>query len=96
MRKVLTALLAVALLVGGGATFALVSAPSPATAQEDTDTEEAPPATDDPARVRPERGAILGGVLDELVADGVITQAQADAITEAMGERRSRETPVLA
>ena len=47
MRKVLTALLAVALLVGGGATFALVSAPSPATAQEDTDTEEAPPATDD-------------------------------------------------
>ncbi len=38
-------------------------------------------------RARPSRGDVLGGVLDDLVADGTITQDQADQIAATVAER---------
>ena len=49
-------------------------------AQDSTDHPVAARAT---SEERPRRGEIVGEVLDGLVADGTIDQAQADAITEA-------------
>lgn len=92
MRRVLTILLAVALLVGGGVAFALLGDSGAAVAQEDTIDKESP-ATEAPVEStgaeleRPERGAVLSGVLADLVADGVITQDQADEITAALQAR---------
>lgn len=80
MKKVLAALAASGVLVAGGFATAAVSTPATAQAQETTD--EAPATTDDV--VRPERGAILEEVLDELVADGVIDADQATQIAEAL------------
>ncbi|MCP3975905.1 MAG: hypothetical protein GY720_15600 [bacterium] len=80
MKKVLAALAASGVLVAGGFATAAVSAPTSAIAQETTD--ESTATTDDV--VRPERGAILEEVLDQLVADGVITDAQATQIADAL------------
>ncbi len=80
MKKVLAALAASGVLVAGGFATAAVSTPTSALAQETTD--EAPATTDDV--VRPERGAILDEVLDQLVADGVITSDQATQVAEAL------------
>ena len=95
MKKVLAALAASGVLVAGGFATAAVSTPTAAQAQETTD--ETPATTDD--AVRPEKGAILEEVLDELVADGVITsdqasqvaaalQAKHDEVREEFGDRR--------
>lgn len=80
MKKVLAALAASGVLVAGGFATAAVSTTSIAQAQETTD--EAPATTDDVTR--PERGAILGEVLDQLVADGVITADQATQVADAL------------
>jgi hypothetical protein len=76
MKKVLAALAASGVLIAGGFVTAAVSAPSTAVAQE------APETGDDV--VRPERGAILDEVLDQLVTDGVIDSDQATAIRDAL------------
>jgi len=82
MKKVLAALAASGVLIAGGFATAVVSSPTSATAQETTD--EASP-TDD--MVRPEPGAILQEVLDQLVSDGVITNDQATQISDALVAR---------
>ncbi len=84
MRRVMTALLAAALLVGGGAAFALVASQDAAVAQEEPSTETDEPDVD---VERPDRSDVFGDVLGDLVDEGVITQEQADSITDAFEER---------
>jgi len=96
MRKLVGVLVVVGVLAAGGVTYALLSSPSTATAQvagsgDSTTTTTTLAAgdtesTDDAARTR--RWDIVGDVLDGLVADGVITQAQADQISDAVAARR--------
>ncbi len=76
MKKVLAALAASGVLIAGGFVTAAVSAPTSAVAQEALET------TDDV--VRPEKGAILDEVLEQLVADGVIDSDQATKIKDAL------------
>ena len=86
-KKIWAAVAAGALLIGAGFVTSVVSAPGTASAQEGSDTDD-------------ERGPIhrilgfLGGVLDELIEDGTITQEQADAISEAAEDKaaEARET----
>ena len=78
MRKVLASLLAVGVLVAGGVAFALVQDSSSATAQESTTEQEAPETLE-----RPNRQAIVAEVWEQLVADGVVTEAQAETIQQA-------------
>lgn len=78
MKTVITALIAAALLVAGAFVAVAVSDNGVATAQEDPgDT--------------PSEGLVIEGglrdILDELVADGVIDEAQADAVYDAIAER---------
>ena len=79
MRKIIISIAAVGVLVTG-AFVASTIADGPASAQ-----------TGDAAETelhRGEPGGILEEVLDGLVEDGTLTQAQADAVKEAMLERR--------
>lgn len=79
MRTIVTAVIA-AVVITAGAFAATAVVGGQATAQE----------SDEPAieqRDRPHRGAILEETLSELVADGTITQAQADAITDALAAK---------
>lgn len=79
MRKtVAAATMAASLTIGGAAGVALFT-PTLSGAQTDETTEST-----DTAGV--ERGARLGEVLAPLVQDGTITQAQADAVVEALLE----------
>jgi len=86
------ALAASAALVAGALTLGVAA---PALAQEAPTTEA--PAEGDGAR--PEPGAALRAVLDALVAEGVITQEQADAvqarIAEAIADRPHHPMRVL-
>ena len=82
MRKIITALAAAAVLVVGAFTAATLSSPGTAAAQDATD--EAPSV--DKAE-RPKRGDVMAEVLDTLVADGVISSDQADAIATAFQEK---------
>lgn len=76
MKKFIAAVAAAAVVVGGGVISSAVSAPAIAQAQEaDTTTE---PTTQVPE---------FTSVLDELVAEGVITQEQADTVSERLAER---------
>lgn len=86
MKKFLAALAASGMLVAGGFAAAAISTPTAASAQEST--EEAPATTDDGTLERPDKGAILDEVFDSLIADGVITQDQADQIREALDAKR--------
>ncbi len=79
MKKVLAALAASGVLIAGGFVASAVSAPTTAVAQE-------APATGDDV-VRPEPGAILDEVLDQLVADDVIDADQATSIKDALEAR---------
>ena len=81
MKKVLAALAASGVLVAGGFATAAISTPTTAIAQESVD--EAPTEGTDEL-VRPNRGAILTEVLDELVTDDVITADQAEQIAAAL------------
>ncbi|NNF64117.1 MAG: hypothetical protein HKN07_07635 [Acidimicrobiia bacterium] len=76
MKKFIAAVAAAAVVVGGGVITSAVSAPAVAQAQEaDTTTES---TTEVPE---------FTSVLDELVAEGVITQDQADTVSERLAER---------
>jgi len=77
------------LLLGGASGLAL-TLPMAASAQDDTTTEAPAEGT---------RGGPMSGILDELVANGTITQEQADAIVGAAearrGERREGRGPAM-
>ena len=76
MKKFIAAVAAAAVVVGGGVVSSVVSAPAIAQAQEaDTTTES---TTEVPE---------FTSVLDELVAEGVLTQEQADTVSERLAER---------
>lgn len=75
MRKTIATLTAGAVILGGAAIAA---------AQDDAADDQAPPAVE---WAHP-RGDALEDVLDELVGNGTITQAQSDAISEALDARR--------
>lgn len=77
MRTSLVALAVSGALVAGLFTGAVLSEPTAAVAQETTEDGS---AVDDPTRVQ--------DVLDGLVADGTLTQVQADAVAEALAEIR--------
>lgn len=79
-EKVLAATVAGGLLISAGFVAAVVSAPGIASAQEDT-TEA------DNVRPHHRHGALLQEVLDDLVADGTISQDQADAIKDALAAK---------
>ncbi|GMR02047.1 MAG: hypothetical protein BMS9Abin20_0373 [Acidimicrobiia bacterium] len=78
MKKLLASIVAAGVLVSG----AFVASTVTGTSAEAQTTEET--VIDKP--VRPERGAILGEVLDKLVRDEVIDSSQADAVKEALTE----------
>lgn len=81
MSKTLTALLAALVLVAGAfAANAISSGGAIAQTNEDESTDQVRPEF-------PKGGEILEEALAELVATNVITQAQADAITEAVGAK---------
>ena len=78
MRKVLAATVAGAILVGAGFVTAVVAAPGTAFAEEN-DTAQVKEAGFIPRALQ-----FLGGVLDELTAEGTITPDQADAVLNAV------------
>jgi hypothetical protein len=81
MRKTLMAMIAAAgVLVIGGSLGALAQTDDTSYGDDSTQAEE---------MLRPVRSHLLGGVLDEMVADGVIEAEQATAITEWLENRRS-------
>ena len=75
-RKIWGASIAGALLIGAGLMASAVSSPAIASAQDDSDESK---GGDKGSR----DWGFLDAVLDELVAEGTITQGQADAIIEA-------------
>lgn len=78
-NKVIAALVAGGLLVGAGFVTSIVSSPGVASAQETEDTEE---------RGFFQRGFdFLGDVLSDLVGEGTIDQADADAVLSAVEEK---------
>lgn len=79
MRKTLTALLAALVLVAG-AFVATAIVGGAATAQEDQSTDQERPDV-------PNRGEIVEDVLGDFVADGTLSQAEADAIAAALVAR---------
>ena len=81
MKKILTSLIAAGVLVAGVAVAGIVAGSS-AEAQGVPAEEGAPPS------VKPERATVIQDVLDELVAEGEITQGQADTILAALQEKR--------
>lgn len=81
MRKVVASIAAAGVLVVGAFAASTITS-SEAAAQTDE-----PPAVTDEVR-RPHGGAVLDDVLSGLVEDGTLTQSQADAVKEAMIEKR--------
>lgn len=77
-NKVIAALVAGGLLVGAGFATSIVSAPSIASAQEETTGGE------EGKGIIPRALEFLGGVLDELVGEGTISQEDADAVLDAV------------
>lgn len=76
--KIIAALVAGGLLVGAGFVTSIVSAPGTAEAQEETTT------TDVAKGLFPRALEFLGGVLDDLVGDGTISQEDATAVLDAV------------
>lgn len=81
MEKKTLATAAVASTLGGALAGATFLAPGFAGAQDDTDTE----TTDD---ARPEAGERIAEALQGLVDDGTITEAQLDAVVDALVDAR--------
>lgn len=78
--KIVAAFVAGGVLVGAALIASVISSPETARAQEGTDdSDERGPF--------PRISSFLGEVLDDLVADGTITQDQADAIVAATEEK---------
>jgi hypothetical protein len=89
--KIILASVLGAACLGGGALTVSASAASRTTTPAAVSAQVAPEPTDDsaapsgsPADDRPAPGTRLGEVLAPLVADGTLTQAQADAVVAAM------------
>lgn len=80
MKKILVSLVAAGALVAGVAATTVITGGSADAQEAPVEEEVAPP-------VRPERGAVIQSVLDELVAANEITQDQADAIQSALEEK---------
>ena len=80
MRKTLIAMIAAAAVLVIGGSLGAVAQTGDATVEDDSIQEQT---------FGPLRGLLLDGVLDEMVADGVIDSEQATAITEWLQERRS-------
>jgi hypothetical protein len=85
MKKLIPALLAGALLLVG-ATVALAQTED---SDPSTTATEDGPATGDTFSGHPDRGAILGGVLDDLVTDGTLDRDQADAVIAALEAKQA-------
>jgi hypothetical protein len=85
MKKLLPAILAAVLLLVG-ATVALAQTEDPDTSATTVD-DGATPA--DVARGHGDRGRVLQSVLDDLVEDGTLTQAQADAVIAGIDEKKA-------
>ena len=91
-KRFASAGLAAGLLAGGGAGLALgVTSISSATSSPSLNVVDETPDTDESER--PDRGAWLEEALQPLIADGTITQAQADAVTTALQEARPEGRP---
>lgn len=102
MRRLLVGLLVAGTLVGGAIAYAIAADSPAATAQEDeapestddaatlqdTSTTAPDASTKDDKQARANRNDVLGDVLDEAVADGIITQEQADQLTESFAAKR--------
>jgi hypothetical protein len=93
-RKLSASTVAAATLATGGLTVAALNPLSSAGAQEQTAPDAASEEHRNPGR------RILGNVLDDLVADGTLTQAQADAVQsgvkEEVKERRAHRRELVA
>jgi polyhydroxyalkanoate synthesis regulator phasin len=76
MRRTIAATAAAFTILGGALVVASVGGAAPAEAQEIEGTEEAPATLDD--------------ILSDLVAEGAISQEQADAVADAIAERGPR------
>ena len=89
-NKIIASLTAGAILVGAGFVTALVSAPGAAIAQEGAEAAA--------EGFIPRALGFLGGVLDDLVGDGEISQDDADtvlnAVAEAMEEAKSERMEI--
>ncbi|MDW3217032.1 MAG: hypothetical protein R8F63_00355 [Acidimicrobiales bacterium] len=83
MNKKLLATAAAASTLGGAVAGATLLAPGGAGAQEDTES----PAPAE-AEVRPEVGESIADALQGLVDDGTLTEAQVDAVIEALQDAR--------
>ena len=81
MRKIIVSIAAAGILVVGAFAASTITG-TEASAQ----TDEAPSATDEVRR--PHRGVILDEVLSDLVADGTLDQAQADAVKDGLEAKR--------
>jgi hypothetical protein len=103
-KRFASAGLAAGLLAGGAAGLALgVTSISSATSSPSVNVVDDPAATDptttddatgtDESADRPDRGAWLEEALQPLIADGTITQAQADAVISALQDARPEGRP---
>jgi hypothetical protein len=81
MKKIIVSIAAAGVLVVGAFAASTIT-----TSEAAAQTDEAPAVADE-AR-RPFGGAILDGVLGDLVGNGTLTQYQADAVKEALVEKR--------
>ncbi len=79
MKRIVASLAAGTMLVAG----AFVAVAVTNTAAEAQVAEDQATTTE-----RPQPGAAVSEVLDELVADGTLSQAQADAVADALAEKR--------
>ncbi len=82
MRRIITAAAAAGLLVAGAFVATTITSDSASAQVIEAQVDETQTDTE-----RPERGAHVVEVLDTLVADGTLTQAQADAVQEALAAK---------
>jgi polyhydroxyalkanoate synthesis regulator phasin len=91
MKKLVAGGVAALSIATGSLAVAVLNPLGAANAQTDGTTTTAPATGSTGATAAPERGGPLKSVLDALVADGTITQAQADAITAKLDAARAAE-----
>ncbi len=83
MKKLLTSIVAAGVLVSGAFVASTLTGTTAEAATDDTVTDR---PLERPAR--PDRGAVLDEVLGGLVADGTLTERQADAVKSALEAKR--------